>query len=94
VQQFYLTFIDTGALDAWVDSKFSGSFQVAKYTGRKVNAIENVLGSAPIVDDTLVVPFRFKSTEAELRIESDSYLPFRLTEIEWRGKFAKRGRRV
>jgi hypothetical protein len=94
VQQFYLTFIDTGALDAWVDSKFSGSFQVAKYTGRKANAIENVLGSAPIVDDTLVVPFRFKSTEAELRIESDSYLPFRLTEIEWRGKFAKRGRRV
>jgi hypothetical protein len=94
VQQFYISFIDTGALTAWVDSKFSGSFQLVDYTGRKANAVENVLGSTPIVDDTLVVPFRFKNDEAELRIESDSHLPFRLIDIEWRGKFTKRGRRV
>ncbi len=94
IQQFYMTFVDTGSLEVFADTKFSGTFQLLDYTGRSVNAQDNLIGSQPIVDDTIPVAFRFKADEADLRVESNSHLPFRLTDIEWRGKFTKRGKRL
>lgn len=94
LQQYFVTFTDTGALSLYADSIYEETFLLEEFTGRVSDALSNLLGSQPIVDDTLAVPFRFMSEEADLRVESDSWLPFRLTEIEWVGKYTKRGRRV
>lgn len=94
VQKYLISFTNTGALNAHADTIFNETFLLEEYTGRKANVLSNMLGSQPIVDDTLTVPFRFLAKEADLRIESDSHLPFNLIEIEWLGKYTKRGRRV
>lgn len=94
LQQYIVTFTETGALQLHADSIYNETYLLEDYTGRTANALSNLLGSQPIVDDTLEVPFRFLAHEADLRVESDSHLPFRLTEIEWVGKYTKRGRRV
>jgi hypothetical protein len=94
IQKFYLSFENTGALEAYADSRFSGTYSLFDFSGRVVGSIDNVLGSQPIVTDTFVVPFRFKSDEADLRIETDTHLPFTLVDLEWVGKYTKRGRRL
>ena len=94
LQQYIVTFSDTGAFQLHADSIYNETFLLEDYTGRKANALSNLLGSQPIESDTLEVPFRFKADEADLRVFSDSHLPFRLTDVEWVGKYTKRGRRV
>lgn len=64
------------------------------FNGRQVGGINNIVGFAPLVPGQFNFPVRQVSDKADFTIETDSHLPFQLRDMEWRGRFKQRGRRV
>jgi len=93
VRNFLVSLFNTGHISGQVLSKYSNS-GVVEFNGRIVGAIENIIGSQPLVDAEFLMPFRHDVDHAEVVFFSDSHLPATMLDIEWQGQYSKRGRRI
>lgn len=93
VDRMFLNYEDTGAFNVRVKNKW-GAIREYGFGGRTMGEVGNIVGFAQPASGQLPVPVRDNTRNSELTIYSDSYLPFSLRNIEWRGQMTTRGRRV
>lgn len=65
-----------------------------QFNGRKIGDISNIVGFAPLEPGQFSFPVRQDSDKTTFQIKTTSHLPFQLRDLEWRGRFRQRGRRV
>lgn len=93
ISKFLVNFRQTGALYYRIFSRYSEDI-LGSFTGRIVGDPNSVIGQQPIIDGTLVVPFRHDADYAELELYTDSHLPMTFMDIEWKGQYTKKGQRI
>lgn len=93
IKQFEAYFSDTGYMEADVTDIYGYSATV-KYTGRVIGDPSNLVGKPAVSDGSFSIPFKKRADQSELEIKTDSHLPLTLLEIEWKGQYRKRGRRI
>ena len=93
VAKFFVTCENTGRLFARIFSQYFED-RIVEFTARFVGDPATNVGEAAITDATYVVPFRENVENAEVEYYSESHLPFTLTDIQWKGQYTKRGKRV
>lgn len=64
------------------------------FNGRRIGGPFNLVGFAPLKPGEYTFPIRQDSDRATFTLRSDSHLPFKLRDMEWRGRYKQRGRRV
>ena len=64
------------------------------FNGRRIGDISNIIGFAPLEPGQFSFPIRQDSDKTSFQIRTSSHLPFQLRDMEWRGRFRQRGRRV
>ena len=64
------------------------------FNGRRVGGPSNLVGFAPLRPGTYSFPIRQDSNRATFELRTDSHIPFRLQDMEWRGRYQQRGRRI
>lgn len=74
------------------DEKTSRSW-VYNNSGRFMGRANNTVGFADVTDGTFTFPVRLESDRADILIETDSYRPFILRDMEYSGMFKQRGKR-
>jgi len=65
-----------------------------EFNGRAIGGFSNIIGFAPIRPGNYSFPIRQESERISFKLITDSHLPFQLRDMEWRGRFTQRGRRV
>lgn len=93
VNHFLITLRDSAYVLAKVLSKYWPGEEV-RYDGRIVGDINNVVGEPALINDQFYIPFREDTSDAEFEIYSESFYPMTLLDIEWKGQYTKRGRRI
>lgn len=83
----------TGNTLVYVENDW-GNVREYNFNGRIIGGISNLVGFAPLSPGQYTFPVRQDSDRVTFRLESVSHLPFQLRDMEWRGKFTQRGRRV
>jgi len=83
----------TGLSHVYVENDW-GSVREYSFNGRILGDSSNQVGFAPLEPGKFSFPVRQESDKVIFRIETDSHLPFQLRDMEWRGRFNQRGRRV
>lgn len=83
----------TGLTFIYVENDY-GVKRDYSFNGRDVGGINNIVGFAPIRPGQFSFPIRQESDRVTFRLETDSHVPFELRDMEWRGRFHQRGRRV
>lgn len=92
VGTMYINFIDTGHFIARVKTLNRSREYI--YDGRRMGSPDNIIGFSPLDTGQFAVPIRNRSSQAKLEIETSSYLPFTMRNLDWRGQYNPRGRRV
>jgi len=93
VSKFLANCKETGKIFARVFSRFFDD-RTVEYTARFVGDPLTHVGEAAITDATYTVPFRENVDNAEVEFYSDSHLPFTISDIQWRGQYTKKGKRI
>lgn len=93
IKNFLVSLENTGHLIAQVKTKL-GNKEPVVFEGRILGDAENIVGVPAVIDTTLVVPFRSKTSEAWLEFTTDEYLPVSILDIEWVGQYSKSGKRI
>lgn len=71
-----------------------GASREYEFNGRRLGGINNIVGFAPLSPGQFSFPVRQDSDRTTFQIVTDSHIPFQLRDMEWRGRFRQRGRRV
>lgn len=93
IRHYIVSLHQTAEITARLTSQW-GDGEPVRFNGRIVGDIKNVLGDTPLSDDKFYIPFREKSTDADIEIYSDGPFPMSMLEIEWEGQYVKKGRRI
>lgn len=93
VRHFIINFTSTGHIDSKVSSAYRDD-QIVTFNGRILGAPTNVIGSEPVIDGEFIVPFGEETDRASLTLSSSDHTPMTLLDIEWKGQYNKRGRRI
>lgn len=64
------------------------------FTGRELGHGTNIIGAIPLYTGTISFPILSLNTQAEVKAESDSFLPFALVNTSWEGFYNTRNARV
>lgn len=64
------------------------------FTGRELGHGTNIIGAIPLYTGTISFPILSLNTQAEVKAESDSFLPFALVNASWEGFYNTRNARV
>ena len=64
------------------------------FTGRELGHGINIIGAIPLYTGTISFPILSLNTQAEVKAESDSFLPFALVNASWEGFYNTRNARV
>ena len=84
---------NTGFLHMHVTPKFRPT-STYTFTGRELGHGTNIIGAIPIYTGTINFPILSLNTQAEVKAESDSFLPFALVNASWEGFYNTRNARV
>jgi len=93
INDVYLNYDQTGLTTIEVENDW-GAFREYTFNGRVIGAANNLVGFAPLEPGRFKFPVRQQSDRVVFRIVNRSHLPFQLRDMEWRGRFNQRGRRV
>ena len=93
VGKLHLNYRETGALEMIIRDTFSGQSRTSTFNGRKMGAPNNIVGFAPFRSGIWSVPVRRKSSNLQIEIKADGFLPFNLSFLEWEGSHNTRSRR-
>ena len=64
------------------------------FTGRELGHGTNIIGAIPLYTGTISFPILSLNTQAEVKVGSDSFLPFALVNASWEGFYNTRNARV
>lgn len=60
------------------------------FTGRIVGDLKNILGVVALKSGRFLFSILSNSERVSIQIRSDTYLPFKITSVEWEGNYTKR----
>lgn len=89
----HLNYESVGTITVKVRDKLTNRSWSYDHNGRVLGASNNQVGFANLRAGTFSFPVRLESERAEMTIETDSYVPFTLRDMEWGGMFKQRGKR-
>lgn len=89
----FINYDKTGLSKVTVENDYGVSREY-EFNGRRIGGVTNLVGFAPLSPGQFSFPVRQDSDRVTFRIETMSHLPFQLRDMEWRGRFHQRGRRV
>lgn len=92
VNSFNVSYKDTGFFKVDVIDPWNGT-STQTFTGRITGSINNLVGKPAVSSGMFLADIHKDRDLCTVSIESDSYLPMSLIDIEWTGQFTKRGRR-
>lgn len=84
---------NTGFLHMHVTPKFRPT-STYTFTGRELGHGTNIIGAIPLYTGTINFPILSLNTQAEVKVGSDSFLPFALVNASWEGFYNTRNARV
>lgn len=93
IKYFVVYFLDTGEFCANITDDYGYEVNV-EYSGRVLGSPNNLIGQPSVSDGNFRVPFKKNTDNSQLKLESNSHLPFAFTEIGWVGSWKKKGRRT
>lgn len=93
INDVFINYDKTGDTRVIVENEW-GNSRFYEFNGRRLGGVNNLIGFAPLIPGYFSFPIRQNSDRAIFTIETDSHLPFQLRDMEWRGRFNQRGRRV
>lgn len=88
-----IVFNDSGYFNVTVTPKKRNT-NTYVFTGRVLGSAKNLLGQAPTDSGTFKVPVLAKSSDVEIVVQSDSFLPCIFQSAEWEGMYVLRSQRV
>ena len=83
----------TGLTQVVVENEW-GVTRNYEFNSRVIGGFSNIIGFAPILPGKYSFPIRQESEKITFKLITDSHIPFQLRDMEWRGRFTQRGRRV
>jgi hypothetical protein len=93
VKEFRVNYVDTGYFGFTVSGPFITSFSDS-FQARTVDDSDDIVGVQPIITGMYQIPYREDVSKTVLEINSNSHLPFTITNIEWKGQYIKKGTRM
>ena len=84
---------NTGFLHMYVTPKFRPT-STYTFTGRELGHGTNIIGAIPLYTGTISFPILSLNTQVEVKVGSDSFLPFALVNASWEGFYNTRNARV
>lgn len=84
---------NTGFLHMHVTPKFRPT-STYTFTGRELGHGANIIGAIPLYTGTINFPILSLNTQVEVKVGSDSFLPFALVNASWEGFYNTRNARV
>lgn len=84
---------NTGFLHLHVTPKFRPT-STYTFTGRELGHGTNIIGAIPLYTGTINFPILSLNTQVEVKVGSDSFLPFALVNASWEGFYNTRNARV
>lgn len=84
---------NTGFLHMHVTPKFRPT-STYTFTGRELGHGTNIIGEIPLYTGTINFPILSLNTQVEVKVGSDSFLPFALVNASWEGFYNTRNARV
>lgn len=85
----FVTYARTGAFQVRV-TPLARDTSTYQFTGRIVGDVNNEIGAIALSDGSFSFGILAKSKQVTIQLYSDSFLPFRLTSLEWEGTYTKR----
>ena len=93
-QNMVFNLADTGYVEVKV-TRNSGQEYTKVYDTKIIDNTLFVLNGPPAIEDaTLSVPIRSNSDRCRINIQSDSHLPFYISDVDWTGEYYETGRRT
>lgn len=93
INDININYDKTGRTSVVVENDW-GSTREYEFNGRRLGNVNNIIGFAPIAPGQFSFPVRQDSDRTKFQLVTDSHIPFQLRDMEWRGRFRQRGRRV
>ena len=84
---------NTGFLHMYVTPKLRPT-STYTFTGRELGHGTNIIGAIPLYTGTINFPILSLNTQVEVKVGSDSFLPFALVNASWEGFYNTRNARV
>lgn len=93
LSHFMLSLSKTGKMYGQALTKY-GDGPVVTYTARTVGDVDNLVGEEAITDGKFIMPFRLDVEQADVLFYTDSHTPMTILDIEYKGQYNKKGRRI
>ncbi|BAP15839.1 putative tail tubular protein B [Ralstonia phage RSJ2] len=93
VTQYAVSLIDTAGMDA-VRTSENMDTTVAKFNGRVLGRVNNLIGRQAVTSTTIQVPCAKGNLRHRMKFVSRNWLPMGISAIEWTGQFFNNARRV
>ena len=93
LRRLTLNYSNTGFLHMYVTPKFRPT-STYTFTGRELGHGTNIIGAIPLYTGTINFPILSLNTQVEVKVGSDSFLPFALVNASWEGFYNTRNARV
>ncbi len=71
-----------------------GEVREQEFTGRTMGNTANIIGTPQLVEGQESFGVRQRSDRVRVQIETESHIPFRLRDIEYKGRFYNKGERI
>lgn len=91
IGKMFINYGDSGDFNVDVTAGYS---YTERNPGRVLGSQSSVIGEYSLMDGTFPVPVREQNNKSSITIWSESPYPFTIQDIEWDGKYHKRGTRM
>lgn len=91
VGSMYINYNESGDFNVDVTAEYS---YTERNPGRILGSPSSTLGEFRLTEGSFPVPVRARNTKSSISVWSDSPYPFTISDIEWDGKYNKRGTRM
>lgn len=93
VDSLTVVFRDTGGFTADVSTDWD-SYEAARYIGRTLGSLDNLVGRRSLHRGTEIVPIGQDTRDYEATIRTIDWLPLSVTSLDWVGQYFNRTRRA
>lgn len=93
LKRFLVQLKDTGFVKAIISSRFR-DVHSKLFSGRIIGDPDNQVGRPAIASTAFGVRVGLDADACELELQSDSHMPWSVSDIEWVGQWTKRGKRI
>jgi hypothetical protein len=93
LRNWNIVYNDSGFFRAKV-TPLRRSTNTTTFTGRNLGSINNLIGTVSIDSGTFTFPILSNSSNVDIELENDSFLPSTFQSAEWEGFYHERSRRI